>query len=311
MDMSFLIPALNEQKNIEACIASINSYTPEELSKEIIVGDHGSTDQTAALATAAGAKVISIYTKSTIGNLRNQLLKASESRVIVFLDADVRLTATWGENISAAIDAMIHSPDQVTGSRCLCTGTNNAIQRNWFRSQRAKGANYINGGHMIALRVVFSSLNGFSNTLVTGEDYDLCQRAKQRAYKIVPRKELKVLHLDYPSTWLQFAKREVWHGAGDFQNIHTFLGSKVAILGSAYLLNTIFIVLILAQALIPPLPLVLLAFAIPAAFSFKRFNPPTIIGRTVNIGLCAVYLLSRGVSIFFRHSTQRFYDKEV
>jgi glycosyltransferase involved in cell wall biosynthesis len=294
MDIAFLIPALNEQANIEACIASINLYTPEELSKEIIVGDHKSTDQTAALATAAGAKVIYTYNISTIGDLRNRLIWASESRVIVFLDADVRLTATWGENISAAIDAMTHSPDQITGSECLCTGANNVIQRNWFRSQRAKEANYINGGHMIALRVVFSSLNGFSNTLVTGEDYDLCQRAKQRAYKIVPRKELKVLHLDYPSTWLQFAKRELWHGAGDFQSLHTFLGSKVAILGSAYLLNTLFIILVSLEPMVPPLPLVLLAFAIPAAFSFKRFSPPTIIGRTVNIGLCAVYLLSRG-----------------
>ena len=54
MQVSAIIPALNEQETIEDVVRAV----PRTISQEIIVVDNGSTDATAERAAAAGARVI-------------------------------------------------------------------------------------------------------------------------------------------------------------------------------------------------------------------------------------------------------------
>ena len=58
------IPALNEEESIEEVIASVRETLPEA---DVLVVDDGSTDRTAALARAAGARVASLPFNQGVG----------------------------------------------------------------------------------------------------------------------------------------------------------------------------------------------------------------------------------------------------
>ena len=70
MNFSFIIPAYNETENIKDVIRTINKHAPDGSQFEIIVVDHGSSDDTAELARACGAEVLH-HPEGTIAKLRN------------------------------------------------------------------------------------------------------------------------------------------------------------------------------------------------------------------------------------------------
>ena len=92
--VSVCVPARNEERHIGPCVESIVSSS-SVADIEVLVLDDGSTDRTAALATAAGARVITgqALPKDWLGkpNACHQLAGAARGSVLVFVDADVRL----------------------------------------------------------------------------------------------------------------------------------------------------------------------------------------------------------------------------
>lgn len=83
--ISVIIAALNEEEAIGKVIAAI----PKNLADEIIVVDNGSTDKTAAVARAAGARVVTEATPGYGRALRAGLRSLSpKSEIVVFLDGD-------------------------------------------------------------------------------------------------------------------------------------------------------------------------------------------------------------------------------
>lgn len=85
MDVSFIIPALNEEKYIEACLRSIKAQKTK-LKFEIIVADGSSTDNTVKIAK----KYAKVFTckKKGIAFARNYGAKFSKGKLLVFIDAD-------------------------------------------------------------------------------------------------------------------------------------------------------------------------------------------------------------------------------
>lgn len=94
--LSVVMPALDEQENIEGVIATIPSAELNALGwdVEILVVDNGSTDRTAPLAVAAGARVVSEPVRG-YGNAYKAGLAAARGDVIATGDAD--LTYPFGE----------------------------------------------------------------------------------------------------------------------------------------------------------------------------------------------------------------------
>lgn len=101
-----VIAAHDESANIEACIASV------EWAGEVIVVENDSLDDTVALATAAGATVIS-PPFTTIGAARNQAIVRAKTPWILVLDADERCTPELAEEIQATIRQTEHSAFRV------------------------------------------------------------------------------------------------------------------------------------------------------------------------------------------------------
>jgi glycosyltransferase involved in cell wall biosynthesis len=80
---SIVIPALNEAESIGHVLAAV----PMEWTREILVVDGGSTDETVAISEQAGARVIHEGRRG-YGRACHSGLIAASGKVVVFLDAD-------------------------------------------------------------------------------------------------------------------------------------------------------------------------------------------------------------------------------
>ena len=82
--VTVIIATRNESANIAACVDSVR------WADEIIVADHNSTDDSRAVAAAAGALVIATSHDATIGAVRNNSITRAKHHWILVLDADER-----------------------------------------------------------------------------------------------------------------------------------------------------------------------------------------------------------------------------
>ncbi len=235
-EISFIIPALNEEAHIGGVLDSIRKNVQGHLNYEVLVVDNGSRDRTVDIALEKGATCLHAP-GCTISFLRN--LGASEARyeILVFLDADVYLTKEWGERIVEGMEKLHDYPHIITGSFCGISDENNWIERVWFapRTQRSEEINYMNSGHLVVHRSLFMRVGGFDPEMETGEDYEFCYRARMLGAQIENDPGLKVVHAGYPKSIKHFFCRERWHARGDYKSLSALASSKPALVSLANL----------------------------------------------------------------------------
>lgn len=88
MELTILMPCLDEAKTVGKCVGDARRYLDEAgIAGEILIADNGSTDGSQALAEAAGARVVPIsdrgYGAALLGGIEH-----AEGRFIVMGDAD-------------------------------------------------------------------------------------------------------------------------------------------------------------------------------------------------------------------------------
>ena len=83
--ISFVFPCLNEAETVKQCIDELKTTLSSrpDISYEIIVADNGSTDETAAIASAAGARVVPVEEKGYGAALKGGF--AAATRALDFL----------------------------------------------------------------------------------------------------------------------------------------------------------------------------------------------------------------------------------
>ncbi|HMK47945.1 MAG TPA: glycosyltransferase [Methanocella sp.] len=97
MDISVIVPALNEEKRIRRCLDSIKSQkTPH--SWELIVSDSGSTDRTVEIAREYTGKV-HICSERGTARARNEGATLAEGDIIVFIDSDTEVLPDYMETV--------------------------------------------------------------------------------------------------------------------------------------------------------------------------------------------------------------------
>lgn len=89
---SFVIPALNEEACVAACIRSIDAQ--HDGAVEIIVVDNGCTDRTAEIARQLGCRVV-CEAKPGLSHARNRGAAVAQGEVVCFIDADGTLSGGW------------------------------------------------------------------------------------------------------------------------------------------------------------------------------------------------------------------------
>lgn len=110
-DLSIIIPAKNEAAVIGDVVASVRAVYADA---EILVVDDGSTDETAALATQSGARVISHPMSLGNGAAIKNGARAATGKLLVMMDGDGQHKA---EDIPALIGKLDEGYDMVIGAR--------------------------------------------------------------------------------------------------------------------------------------------------------------------------------------------------
>ena len=93
--VSVVIPCLNEEANIEVCVRTAREVLDRTgITGEVVVADNGSTDRSAELAAAAGARVVHEQRRG-YGSAYLAGLAAARGEYLVMADAD--MTYDWNE----------------------------------------------------------------------------------------------------------------------------------------------------------------------------------------------------------------------
>ena len=298
IDLSIIVPAYNEAGYIKNLLDSIKNYITD-FSYEIIVVDNGSEDDTYLIAKTHADHVYQIP-RGMISKARNLGASKSSGKVLVFLDADVRLTQLWVDELRKQY-SYIASNDVLAGARYQVREHPSYIEWSWFRPLSEKVTDYINGGNIIINRKTFDKAGGFSEQLETGEDVELCGRAREMGITISIDPGFKVYHDGYPSSFRQFIKREIWHGKGDYTNLNLFIRSRVAVISLLFACLHYWALFGLLTGRFGESTIALcLILIITILMSIKIFRDSGPLYIVINLPLCYLYLVSRHLSLFSR-----------
>src|SRR5215213_3447607 len=114
LEVSVVIPCLNEAESIEACVtAARDTLAKGDYEGEVVVVDNGSTDRSGELAEAAGAHVVH-EPRRGYGRAYLTGLAQARGRYIVMGDADLSYDFRELERFVAELD---HGGDLVLGNR--------------------------------------------------------------------------------------------------------------------------------------------------------------------------------------------------
>jgi glycosyltransferase involved in cell wall biosynthesis len=109
--LSVVIPAKNEAAALPGVLARVRAVLPDA---EIVLVDDGSTDDTAAVASAAGARVVSHRYSMGNGAAIKSGARAATGEVLVFMDADGQHPP---EAIPRLLQGLSEGFDMVVGAR--------------------------------------------------------------------------------------------------------------------------------------------------------------------------------------------------
>ena len=89
LDLSIVMPCLNEAETLGSCIAKVQRWLQEnpQIAGEIVIADNGSTDGSTAIAERAGARVVPILERG-YGNALMGGIAAANGEYVIMGDAD-------------------------------------------------------------------------------------------------------------------------------------------------------------------------------------------------------------------------------
>jgi glycosyltransferase involved in cell wall biosynthesis len=115
--VSIVIPAYNEARRLPATLAGWREFLDTQSSAwELVVVDDGSSDTTAAVAEAAGARVLRLDPNQGKGGAVRAGVLAAEGQVIAYADADMNVAPA---HLQDALRLLDDGADLVAGRREL------------------------------------------------------------------------------------------------------------------------------------------------------------------------------------------------
>lgn len=296
----------DDRTRLERLLRSIRAAEAEAgAGIEIIVVDHGSADDSAAVASAAGATVERMP-RGTVAGLRNHAAARASGRLLAFVDADHTLDPGW---ISAALDTFEDPAAAAAGADYVSPAQATPVQRAYDRLRRHPSGRveveWLGSGNLIVRREVFHALGGFDASLQTCEDVDICRRVRERGLSLVSDERLRSVHWGDPATLRAVFFGELWRGRNNLRV--TWRGGWRDCLAPSVLMpiaNLVALVLLVASVL-PGVSGLFAAIAVATLASTltlrivvlarRRSLAPGDFGAIV--GLAATYELARALSL--------------
>lgn len=172
--VSAVVPTFNEERYLPVVLESLAAQTHPV--HEVIVADAGSTDRTAELARAAGARIVE---GGLPGAGRNAGARAATGDWLLFLDADVRLPADAlavafremrGEGLDSASCWFV--PDSDSAFLRL----NHWASSHYFRITSRLSWPHSIGAFLLLRKADHERIGGFDLTIKVAEDQDYVRR---------------------------------------------------------------------------------------------------------------------------------------
>jgi glycosyltransferase involved in cell wall biosynthesis len=185
MQVSFIVPAYNEELYIGSCLDSIIRHTSGHF-HEIIVVDNASTDRTSEIARSrVGVRVV--YEERRGVNYARQCgLEEATGEVLAYVDADTRLSSAWMGVAEQEFErdgelACLSGPYRFYDGPKLKRWVLNAICWSAFLAAYNLFGYMIVGGNFIATKRAIIEAGGFDRTIdFYGDDTDLGRRLHLR-----------------------------------------------------------------------------------------------------------------------------------
>lgn len=288
--LSFVIPVRNGAAFLGRCLASIRSATLSADAYEIVVADNGSTDTSAEIARAAGARVISLPNVN-VATVRNQAAHKAQGPILAFVDADHEIDPEW-PRIALAL---LEQPGVVAvGAPYVAPPDGNWVQQAYdsFRSrgQTTEEIDWLPSGNLAVSRTAFERVGGFDAALETCEDVDLCQRLRQSGGRILADPRLRSIHRGDPRSLGAVFRGELWRGR---DNLRVSLRSPLTVRSMPSVLIPVLDLLALAAIPVGIIGwrvggvwVVLASLAVLLAFVLLR--AAAMIARRTKVGLAAI-----------------------
>ena len=183
--VSVVVIGRNEGARLERCLESVAAMERNGFAIEMIYVDSGSTDLSLAIARRLGAETIALQAAlPTAAMGRNAGWKAARGSIIFFLDGDTVLDPRFVVDSVACFDdpsiAVIwgHRREIRPGDSIY----NRVLDLDWVY---APGATEFCGGDALFRREVLTATGGFDETLIAGEEPELCRRILGLGFRIL------------------------------------------------------------------------------------------------------------------------------
>jgi glycosyltransferase involved in cell wall biosynthesis len=183
--LSVIVPVRNGADTLPALLRSLQAQTLPDDAYEVIVVDNDSSDDTARIAAASGARVAHEPIPNRSG-ARNRGAEVATTRLYAFTDADCIADPGW-------LEALLHCGPRaplVAGTVNVAVSPRpNAIER--FEALRRFGqAAWVEQGwaataNLLVHKEAFDAIGGFDPTWRhIGEDADFCLRARDAGFAL-------------------------------------------------------------------------------------------------------------------------------
>lgn len=298
--VSIVIPVFNEERYLGDCLQSLMAldYPKEQL--EIILVDNGSTDNTLGIAKTYPIKIF-IKEKVKVGAVRNFGVTHAQGELIVFLDSDCVVEPQW---LAEGVQKISTHPQLVLGGQYLMRDNPSWLEKYWVlnNSRTQVYQTTLVGGCIFIRKSTFDQMNGFDESLNSGEDSDLTTRLRKVGFTVTIDPSLSVVHLGYPSTVSSFVKRQAWHSADYVSKLPASLSDKIFILSCVFMLGMVGTLMGIIFSLDSLALSLLLLLAPPALLSIKRVSRSKAAVHTVFDYLSVycvdvLYLVGRSIGI--------------
>ena len=199
MQVSFIIPLVNNLALTRACVASLQATLPAGLTHEIILVDDGSTDDTRSWLATLGPPFRVVLNDRNLGYAaaNNRAITHARGDVLALLNNDLVLLPRWLEPMLGAHRSLADRAGLI-GNIQLDAGTGAIDHTGIIINQQGKPVHdralparrsrffstvrpvpALTGACMLVERALWQQLGGFDEGYVNGgEDVDLCFRAR-------------------------------------------------------------------------------------------------------------------------------------
>jgi len=266
-NVSVIMPMLNARKYLPVTLPAVLKACGHYGATELIIVDNGSSDGSVEYVRQYAGDAAKILARPdlTVAAARNAGAREANGEFLSFIDVDCEISPGYFDE---ALGVLSETDAAATGSRCVLPPRPHWTEAVWDCIHRRRGDGFVdalNGGNLFIRASAFWAVNGFRETLVSGEDPDLCKRIREAGFAIYEDHRVRAVHHGNPKSLSGFFRKEIWRGFGMISN--GGVTDKPAIMTLAHLCASVVGVVIIA------LPRVAVAESLILATVLQLFVP--------------------------------------